>query len=176
MNESKWFFVFAFGIFALLFLIGFMYPFFFRQEIFDWIEKLILSLEGKETLEIMGFILFNNLKVSFFMIVAGIGFGILPLITVVVNGYLIGFVARESAVAGGIGVLWQLVPHGIFEIPAIIFSIGIGLKIGTDLFRKDIKKKLKHNFREGLRFFVFVILPLLLIAGIIEGLLIGLVS
>ena len=56
---------------------------------------------------------------------------------------------------------------------AIFFSIGIGLKIGTDIFRKDAMKKLRYNFREGLRFFVFVVLPLLVVAGIIEGLLIG---
>ncbi|MBU2576378.1 MAG: stage II sporulation protein M [Nanoarchaeota archaeon] len=174
LNESKWHVVFAFGILMLLFFIGFIYPFFFRQEIFEWIEKLVLSLEGKGTLEIIAFIFFNNLKASFFAIITGIGFGILPLITIVLNGYLLGFVIRESAVRNGIGVLWQLVPHGIFELPAILFSVGIGMKIGTDLFGKDIGKKLKYNFREGLRFFVFVIFPLLLVAGIIEGILIGL--
>lgn len=172
LNESKWHVVFAIGIFMLVFLIGFIYPFFLRQEIFEWIEKLILSLEGKSTLEIIVFIFFNNIKASFFAIVTGIGLGILPLIIVVVNGYLLGFVARESAMVGGIGVLWQLVPHGIFELPAILLSIGIGFKIGADLFRKDVREKLKHNFKEGLRFFLFVIFPLLLIAGIIEGILI----
>ena len=54
----------------------------------------------------------------------------------------------------------------------MIFSIGIGIKIGRDLFKKD--NKLKYNFREALRFFVFVVFPLLLIAGIVEGLFISL--
>lgn len=176
LNESKWYMVFALGIFMLVFLIGFIYPFFFRQEIFEWIEKLILSLEGKSTLEIILFIFFNNIKAGFFAIVTGIGLGILPLIILVFNGYLLGFVVREAAVREGIGVLWQLAPHGIFELPAILLSIGIGLKIGVDLFKKDVKEKLKHNFKEGLRFFVFVIFPLLLVAGIIEGLLISLIG
>jgi len=174
LNESKWHVVFAMGVFMLVFLVGFIYPFFFREQIFVWIEKLILSLEGKGMLEIIGFIFFNNLKASFFAIILGIGFGIFPLITLVANGYLLGFVARESAVRGGIGVLWQLFPHGIFELPAILLSIGFGLKIGFDLFRKDARKRLRHNFRESLRFFVFVIIPLLLVAGIIEGTLIAL--
>ena len=160
----------------LMFFVGFIYPFFFRQEIFGWIEKLILSLEGKGTFEIMGVIFFNNLKASFFAIVMGIGFAIIPLITVIANGYILGFVAREVAMREGIGTLWQLAPHGIFELPAILFSIGMGIKIGLDLFDKDFKKKLKHNYREALRFFVFVILPLLIIAGIIEGMLIGLMG
>jgi len=175
LNESKWHIVFAIGIFMLVFLIGFIYPFFFRGQIFKWIEELVLSLEGKGTLEIIGFIFFNNLKASFFAIVGGIVLGLIPLINVVANGYIVGFVARETAVAEGIGVLWQLVPHGIFELPAILLSIGFGFKIGMDLFRKDVKKMLGHNFREALRFFMFVIFPLLLVAGIIEGLLIAFV-
>ena len=175
LKESRWHVVFALGIFLLLFLVGFVYPYFFREQIFSWIEELVLSLEGKGMLEIVWFIFFNNIKASFFAIVLGIGFAILPLITLVVNGYLLGFVIRESAVREGIGVMWQLVPHGIFELPAILLSIGFGFKIGTDLFRKDFKKRLKNNFREALRFFVFVIFPLLVIAAIIEGILIGLV-
>jgi stage II sporulation protein M len=176
LKESKWYVVFALGIFMVLFLIGFVYPFFFRQQIFHWIEKLILSLEGKGTFEIIGFIFFNNIKASFFAIVTGIGFAILPLITIIFNGYILGFVVRESAVREGIGVVWQLAPHGIFELPAILLSIGFGFKIGLDLFKGDVKKRLEYNFKEALRFFVFVIFPLLLVAGIIEGVLIGILG
>jgi uncharacterized membrane protein SpoIIM required for sporulation len=61
-------------------------------------------------------------------------------------------------------------------LPAIILSIGIGFKIGADMFKGDVKKGLGYNFREGLRFFVFVVLPLLFVAAIIEGLLIWLVA
>ena len=67
----------------------------------------------------------------------------------------------------------NLIPHGIFELPAILFSIGIGTKIGADLINSNNKKRiLKKNCIESLRFFVFVIFPLILIAGIIEGFLI----
>ena len=178
-------------------------------------------------------------------IVLGIAFGVFPLVTAIVNGYLIGFVAREAVAQEGLFVMWQLFPHGIFELPAVIFSIGIGMKIGMSLlhklhqtyFRKNlsflsffilcififpisipillifffyflyshymihyIRKKryiflilsiliqpimifnlafnneLKtfwnEDFVEGLRFFILVVLPLLLVAGIIEGILI----
>jgi stage II sporulation protein M len=174
LNESKWHVVFALAIFLLVFLVGFIYPFFFREQIFKWMEELVLSLEGKGALEIIGFIFFNNLKASFFAIITGIGLAILPLITLVLNGYILGFVAREVAAREGIGILWQLAPHGIFELPAILLSVGFGFKIGTDLFRKDVGGLLKHNFKESMRFFAFVIFPLLLVAGIIEGLLISL--
>lgn len=171
LNESRWYVVFAVGIFALTFLIGFIYPIFFREEIFSFIANIIKTLEGKTTFELISFIFFNNLKASFMAIILGIIFGIFPLITGVVNGYVLGFVSRETASKEGLAVMWSLLPHGVFELPAIMLSIGIGLKIGTSIFRK--KKNLEYNLREGLRFFIFVIFPLLLIAGIIEGFLIG---
>jgi len=174
--ESRWHIVFALGIFALMFIVGFAYPVFFRAEIFNFIEELMAMLEGKGMFELMGIIFFNNFKASFFAIVLGIGIGIFPLVTGVINGYLLGFVSREAVEHNGIFVLWQLLPHGIFELPAVIFSIGIGLKIGADMYRGEVGKKLKHNFVEGLRFFVFVIFPLLLVASIIEGLLIGILG
>jgi len=171
LNESRWYVVFALGIFALSFLIGFIYPMFFREEIFGLIARIIETLEGKTTFELISFIFFNNLKASFMAIILGIILGIFPLITGIANGYVLGFVSRETASKEGLAVMWNLLPHGIFELPAIMLSIGIGLKIGTSVFRK--KKNFEYNFKEGLRFFVFVIFPLLLIAGIIEGILIG---
>ena len=175
-RECKWFFVFAFGLFCLTFLIGFAFPIFFADEIIAFVNELIASLEGMSVVELIGFIFWNNLKASFFAIILGITLGILPLVMLVTNGYLLGFVSREAVAQNGLFVMWRLLPHGIFELPAVILSIGIGLKIGAGMLGKDVKKKLKYNFKEGLRFFVFVILPLLLIAGIIEGLLIGLMA
>ena len=172
--ESRWYVVFALGVFALLFLVGFLFPVFFREEIFAFIAELTAMLEEKGTLELIWMIFFNNLKAGFFAMVLGIGVGLFPLFAVVVNGYLLGFVAREAVNITGIGVLWQLAPHGIFELPAIIFSIGIGFKIGVSVFGgRGVGDRLRYNFREAMRFFVFVVIPLLVIAGIIEGILIG---
>jgi stage II sporulation protein M len=156
----------------LLFLIGFAFPVFFREDILVFLEEIIGIIEGKGLFEITWMIFSNNMKASFIAFVSGILLGIFPLVTAVVNGYLLGFVAREVVVEEGIFVLWRLLPHGIFELPAVFFSIGVGLKIGADLIKGN--KKLKYNFKEGLRFFVFVVFPLLLVAGVIEGFLIWL--
>jgi stage II sporulation protein M len=169
--ECRWYNVFVTGIFSLLFLIGFTFPVFFRAEIIIFVEELIELVEGKGLIETFFFIFFNNLKATFFSIILGVSFGILPFFIAFSNGYLIGFVSREVAMIEGISVLWRLFPHGIFELPAVIFSIGIGIKIGVDLLivKKKRKEKLKTNYIEGLRFFLFVVIPLLLLAGIIEA-------
>jgi len=193
--ECRWYFVFAFGIFALTFLIGFAFPIFFREEIFRFIEMLMLEIGGKGVLELIGFIFLNNVWASFMAFVLGIGFGILPLVTCIANGYLLGFVARETVMVDGILTMWRILPHGVFELPAIIFSIGMGLKLGwsvvggtlTNLKQKSVgadsrwsvmkdKRSIGYVFREGFRFFVFVVLPLLVVAGVIEGILIGFVN
>ena len=179
-KECEWFFVFVGGLFALTFIFGFTFPIFFEEKIIEMIKLLMLELEGMKTIELIGFIFLNNLKASFFAFVLGIGFGILPIVTCVFNGYLLGFVARYAVAEEGIFTLWKILPHGVFELPAVLFSIGIGLKLGLSvvdgrwLVGKD--KGVGYVFREGMRFFVFVVLPLLIIAGIIEGILVGLVN
>ena len=174
LKESKNYVWFAVLIFLLFTIIGFVFPMFFQDKIFALLEELALKFEGLGVLETMGFIFLNNLRASFFAILLGLTFGIFPFLTGVINGYILGVVARHSVAQEGILVLWRLLPHGIFELPAVLISIGFGLKIGMGIFkeRKDSWKSLKRNLKESFRFFIFVILPLLLIAGIIEGLLI----
>lgn len=173
LKEIRWHFVGSLGIFSLLFLVGFLFPIFFREEIISLISELMISIEGKNFYELTTFILLNNTKVSLVAMASGLFIGIFPLLTLIFNGYILGFVARESVELQGIQILWRLLPHGIFELPAVFLSTGIGLKIGLDLFKKDWKKKLKHNFKEGARFFVLVVIPLLIIAAVIEGFLIS---
>jgi stage II sporulation protein M len=169
-QESRWFIVFTLGLFFLTFLIGFAFPVFFRAEIFAFIEELMLKIEGKGIWELVVFIFLNNLQASFMAMVLGVLFGIFPIVVCVANGYLLGFVVSEAVAVEGIFTMWRILPHGIFELPAVIFSIGIGIKIGMSVF----DGKVKYNLKEGLRFFVFVVFPLLVVAGVIEGILVGL--
>ncbi len=174
-KDSKNYLIMAVSVFVLFGLVGFLFPIFFEQAIFDFIKELSLRLEDYTTLELIWFIFFNNIRSSFFAMVLGLGLGLFPLFAAISNGYLIGFVARYSVEASGWLILWRLLPHGIFELPAIILSIGIGFRLGIEIF-KSKRKQMKELFFKSLRFFFFVIFPLLVIAAIIEGLLIGLVG
>jgi stage II sporulation protein M len=75
--------------------------------------------------------------------------------------------------SSGLTSLLNLLPHGIFELPAIFISLGLGLKLGTTWFKKNIAETFRKYFWESLRVFVWIILPLLSVAAIIEGLLIA---
>jgi stage II sporulation protein M len=160
-------------LFFIFGLLGFFFPYFFEQEILEFIKNVSEKTIGMNVLETILFIFFNNLKACFVSIIFGFFFGLIPIIITITNAYLIGFVSRKVVSQEGFFVLWKLLPHGIFELPAFFLSIGLGINLGMSFFRKgDSWKNLKNTFRETSRVFVFVILVLLIIAATIEGLLV----
>ena len=92
---------------------------------------------------------------------------------------MLGFVAKKTVAFEGFSILFRLIPHGIFEIPALIISLALGLKLGMFLFIYKEKNKGKEFLtwlKSSIKVFIFVIIPLLVIAGIIEGILIFLLK
>ena len=140
-----------------------------NEKILYLIEKLISQTEGMSHGELIGFIFFNNLQSSFLGLFLGIGVGFFSVATGIINGYILGFVILRSVRVEGVLVLWRLLPHGIFELPALFISLGLGLRLGTFIFKKNKMEALRKYFFESVRVFVFVIFPLLLVAAIIEG-------
>ena len=143
-----------------------------REQIIKFIEELISQTEGMGQFEITKFIFLNNLQSSFTGMILGAFFGIFPLVIAIVNGYLLGFVSSASIQSEGIFIMWRLVPHGIFELPAIFISLGIGLKFGTFIFQKNKSESFRRYLWNSLQLFVLIIMPLLIAAAIIEGALI----
>lgn len=179
LKNLKNFFWFSLVLFLIISVFGYVFPVFFEEQVLKIIEELLRETEGMGGFELTRFIIFNNIKSAFFAMIFGIALGIVPIAVAVVNAYVLGFVSAKSVEFGGFLVLLRLVPHGIFEIPAIIISIALGLKLGMFLFiykGKNKKTEFWKWFKDSLRVFVFIIIPLLVIAGIIEGLLIWLLS
>ena len=165
---------FSFLLFLIIAILGFQFPIFFRTEVIKLIAELIKKTEGLGTVGLIRFIIANNIQSAFFGMALGIFLGIMPLIILVINGYILGFVASETSAVYGSSILWRLLPHGIFEIPAIMIAVGLGLRLGMFLFIS--KKKNWGEFRkwviDSLRVFILIVIPLLVLAGIIEGILI----
>ena len=182
VKESDNYIAITFGIFVFLFAVGFMIPFFAPPEvnslIFEmvqqWIEEILEKIEGKGFLGMWWFIFQNNTMVALISIFSGVFFGIVPMVFLLTNGLVIGVVSGIISLSNGhiFSNLIRLVPHGIFEIPAIIISFAIGIRFGTFIFNKNIKKAFKYHLVNSARTFLFVILPLLFIAAIIESILI----
>lgn len=174
LKESKNFIWIILGLFLISILIGFFIspPTSISEKIMQYLSELLEKTSGMSSLELTKFIFLNNIQSSFFGMAFGVFLGIFPLIYTFVNGYVLGFVASMSVQTSGILSLWRIFPHGIFELPAVIISFALGLKIGLSLFKRNQNVFLEY-IKKSLKVFLLIILPLLIIAAIIEGLLIG---
>jgi len=176
IKNLKNYFLAVLFLFLLIGIFGFFFPYFFEEQIMKLIAGILEETKDLGPIELISFIIANNIRSAFFGMIFGIFFGIISLGVAVVNGYVLGFVAKESVAIEGFSVLFRLVPHGIFEIPAVIISLALGLKLGMFLFVYKGKNKSKEFLRwlkDSIRTFIFVVVPLLVIAGIIEGILIA---
>lgn len=174
IKESRKFIYFSILIFFLFVFVGafFQAPPDLSKKILDFIRNLLEETNNFSWMHLIFFIFLNNLKTSFYGLFSGFLLGFFPFVLSIFNGYILGFVSSLSVKKSGIFILLDLLPHGIFELPAIFISFGLGMKFGEFIFKKDKLKYFKLFLYDSLRVFIFVIFPLLLIAAIIEGTLI----
>lgn len=174
IKESKKFIYLSIGIFSFFLFIGYFIPApeFISKEIMKFFREIIEQIQDMSQYEIIEFIISNNVRGSFLIILFGVLFGLFPIISTISNGYLLGFSALLAVKSGGILAIWNIFPYGIFELPAIFISLGIGIKLGTFIFQKKKLDSFVNYLINSLRIFLLIIVPLLIIAGIIEGTLI----
>ena len=116
-------------------------------------------------------IFLNNTFVSLVSLVLGIAVGIFPILFIASNGYFVGMVSYlVGQQKGFVFILFALLPHGIVELPTIFLSASIGLRLGHHVFLSLIGRptEVRKEIKKGLNFYFSLIMPLLLIAAIIE--------
>jgi stage II sporulation protein M len=118
-------------------------------------------------------IFLNNAIKTLLVIVAGTLAGLVPLLFLLVNGYVLGIVFYATLREKG---LWPFVvaiaPHGVIELPAVLLGTSIGLMLGARAVARFLKRaniELAAEVARGLRFFFAVIVPLLLLSALIEA-------
>ena len=131
-------------------------------------------LQGNATLLAAG-LFANNLRV----ILIGIIYGLLPMVylpalSLGINASMLGVFAAYS-MHNGIS-LWQyalsILPHGIFELPALVISLAMGFYLchcTTLRLRKKTQGLVKSALGECMRVVAMHIIPLLFVAAVIES-------
>jgi stage II sporulation protein M len=174
IKESRNFIWAVVILFFISVAIGFLFqPSIVVNSILDYIKNVLAKTEGMSSWRMIEFIFANNLQSSFMGMIFGFALGIFPILATLANGYVVGYVSSSAVSSSGISSLLNLLPHGIFELPAIFISFGMGIKFGTFIFYKEKMKHFSKFFINSLRVFVFVVIPLLIIAAIIEGIFIS---
>jgi uncharacterized membrane protein SpoIIM required for sporulation len=128
----------------------------------------ILGVEPVASTSIMT----NNMAVAFKAVGGGITAGLITIYILAFNGLLIGAIATLVGQNNLAYPFWAFVfPHGSLELPAIFLAGGAGLAIARGLLFPG-----KYRRADALKIYgaqaaqlVFGIVPLLFVAGIIEG-------
>ncbi len=124
----------------------------------------------------------NNVLAAMIMMGLGVFFAIYPVMALFMNGALIGYLlvtAQASGVNAGKLLVFGILPHGIVELTAILFSTMIGIKLGvlsfrllSGLFQRQRRRLAGREFAQhvnDLPYMVILIIVLLFVAAVIES-------
>lgn len=163
--------VFIIGIVLLFILVE---PETANKMISDFFEGKTDILAPDGSVSALG-LLRNNVSASLVMFLTGlIPFIFFPLIGMFVNGAIIGALFKLFY-ANGVNILALFIrgilPHGIFEIPALIISAAMGVKLCTTVIGKIRKKDVSigETLKELGFKFITVVVPLLIVAALVEA-------
>ncbi|MAG36501.1 MAG: hypothetical protein CL878_09705, partial [Dehalococcoidia bacterium] len=124
----------------------------------------------------------NNVRVSAMTLLLSPGFGLVPLGALLANGSIIGLIVGLSTGPALPGLLElprdpllflvAILPHGVIELPAVMFITAWGLKLGLAPWLPSAAGARaavwRTTAREGLQVLALVVI-LLLIAAVIEA-------
>ena len=128
---------------------------------------------GLSKLQLAVAIFVNNAVKTLAAILLGSLFGLLPVFFLLVNGAALGLVITGSVRTRGIGrSMMSILPHGILELPAVFLGTAIGLLIGVAVTKKLFRRSevnIGAEIYSALRFFSVIIVPILIVAAILEA-------
>ncbi|WP_160647200.1 stage II sporulation protein M [Chengkuizengella marina] len=144
------------------------------------------KIERSDNSQLTGFIYIfkNNVQASLVMVYSGAFFSLLPIASLLMNGMLIGYVFKLVPQSGSDFSMMELflrgiLPHGIFEIPAILIASAYGIKLGVLIMKwlvqsgeKDLRSKNKSALISFMKLSVTLVIftvATLMLAAIIES-------
>ena len=141
------------------------------EDLVQTLKPIIEFLGAFGPLALILFIFLNNAIKALFAMVLGILLGLPTLFFIGSNGFIIGITVAALKYQVGYGIIAaSLVPHGIIEIPVLLLTSALGLKIGAESVRflTGQKSSVKSELGKSMKIYLKWGLASLLIAAIIE--------
>jgi uncharacterized membrane protein SpoIIM required for sporulation/ABC-type transport system involved in multi-copper enzyme maturation permease subunit len=120
----------------------------------------------------------NLLDAAFSNMMSLFCFGIMAFLVPAIAFAKIGYIAAWNTLHGinpWTFVLAYVLPHGVIELPAVILSAALGIRMGAAVLYAPrgftIGQNILWSLANYAKVFLFVLLPLFLIGGLLEGLL-----
>ncbi|MFM2081514.1 MAG: hypothetical protein RL380_205 [Verrucomicrobiota bacterium] len=105
-------------------------------------------LEGRKG-AFSAFLMTHNTKVSILTLALGMTWGVGTILELFYNGVILGAICTDYVMDGqGKFLAGWLLPHGSFEIPAILIAGQAGLLLGRALIGRGSRKNLAERLRE----------------------------
>ena len=174
----KWWVFIAAGLFGIGFGIGLAFSLTMPARIANLLSEELAALRElsailgpfKVTTAILIFI--KNVSALLLSFIFSPILCLLPILALTFNGLLLSFISTIVAQEESLGfVLAGLLPHGIFELPALIIGEAAALSFGAmmilALFKKELRKRFPPSLKQNLRYLV-IAFALLVPAAIIE--------
>ncbi len=171
----KWWLFIAIFLFGAGLVLGLATP----ASIISFLSKDIAALEELADIlaplpqpSVLVLVFIKNVSAILISFVLSPIFCLTPVLALTANGWLLGLVSGAVIREKSVGYLLAgLLPHGIFELPALIIGEAVAFSFGTAvilaLFKEERRSLLLPNIRQHLRYLA-VALVLLVPAAIIE--------
>lgn len=163
-------------IFSVAFLAGVLAPSLTREELNKAFQVVADNYRGLAGGKLFFTILLHNVMASILVLISGVLVGIIPTFAIGANGFVLGVVYRQTAEMMGYSkAALKVLPHGVFEIPALLIAASYGLWLGMTVVRKMRGKEstlLRFHIEHAFRRYFVVVFPLLIVAAAIEAALI----
>ena len=145
----------------------------FAHELEDSLSGFAKHFRGLSKLQLAGAIFLNNALKTLVVILLGTLLGVMAMVFLVVNGAAIGIAIYLSTQSRGLWTsLLAVLPHGILELPAVLLGSSIGLMLGAHSIKqifRTTETTLRSELGRALKFFFAVIVPLLMLAALVEA-------
>ncbi|TET66195.1 MAG: stage II sporulation protein M [Dehalococcoidia bacterium] len=173
MSYKRWIFV-AVGLFAIGMAIGLAIP----TDVADFLAEDLATLEelgiifSPFQISTAIFIFLKNVSALLLSFIFSPILCLIPVLALIANGLVLSFVSALVVQEESLGLLLSaLLPHGIFELPALIIGEAAALSFGAmaivALISKKKRNQLLPNLKRNLRYLMLAFV-LLLPAAIIE--------
>ena len=170
LQEARAYIVAAMLIFAAGGVLALLIPH-VGEKVISLVLEYFKPFKDKPYLELVVAIFLQNASSAFLAIAFGFVLGIIPVLGAFFNGIVLGAIIHLDP-----RHIFMIIPHGLFELPAIFIAWGLGMWCAGGLFHAQRLETITMRIKKSLHIYLSLIVPLLMIAAIIEVLAITILS
>lgn len=165
-------------VFIIFIFIGTRLPSEVAEDLISQLGESLSPLASMGSVPLIAVIFLNNALKCLFIILSGILLGLPPLLFISINAVTVGMLAAYLGSSASLAVIISaLAPHGIIEIPLLVFSAALGFAIGAEALKYIMRQRssVKAYYVYCWKVYLKWMLALFLLAAVIEVLLTPLV-